>query len=400
MSLSRQNHVVARILLGAILTLAVPLPQSQGQASSRRATARPAPKKAVTVNLEVPGLAGARKRNPGSIIVRNYDGNNAPRKQITISVFNAGTSWNGSVTLTSNATQIVKVYDAATGGNEIEFNGTSNVFPRGSLPKTLYVEGVTYSGSMRDVEFTAQTGGSAEKANFTVLWCEAPTIKFDGLVSSDNSALPEWRRLEDPMGRLGVIVKENAGVVWAYEARSQVRPGNLDARLFGASSPARELLLDRDSKSRGYRFTSLDDNIVRNTPEFSATIPPGRDTTTPPLRDDNENAQGRLYDLDPPQITTVSKDEPQGTIYRARFLFKEFAATKVNGQWVRCSPVTRFYIRYSIKQTLVLPDPPPPVAAQRWELLSSSDPGFVAGDNQTGLVSSDAEFPSVTWNLQ
>jgi hypothetical protein len=80
------------------------------------------------------------------------------------------TAASGDVTLERNNTK-VKIYTAETGGTEITFNGTDNVFSVGDLPKDLYVKGYQLSTLERDVTLTLTHGGGggSDDVRFTVV---------------------------------------------------------------------------------------------------------------------------------------------------------------------------------------------------------------------------------------
>jgi len=102
----------------------------------------------------------------------------------------APTTWSGDVLLTKKSTKI-RVFDAATGGTEITFNGTDNKYASSALPKTLYVQGETASTAQRDVTLTltSDPGGCDDEVRYTVL-----RVDMDAMEVSHNAAngeLPE-----------------------------------------------------------------------------------------------------------------------------------------------------------------------------------------------------------------
>jgi hypothetical protein len=74
----------------------------------------------------------------GGLVVKKADNNNAPRKKVILQqILNKdGTVWAGSVKMTALNDKI-EVYDAATDGNKIAFDGTANVFNNANLPKSF-----------------------------------------------------------------------------------------------------------------------------------------------------------------------------------------------------------------------------------------------------------------------
>ena len=147
------------------------------------------------------------KQQNGGLVVKNFDGNNAPREEIVLS--GGPSSTVGSVVLTESnfagGTGWVQIFTAQTGGTAINFSGpnANNVFPVNALPKDLWVQGVAASTNMADVKLTLQANGTngallpgvTDWVSFTVLWVEPVTIKFSGYVSQLNNkrgAYKEW----------------------------------------------------------------------------------------------------------------------------------------------------------------------------------------------------------------
>ncbi len=332
---------------------------------------------APTVDLDIAGMDETTEDTIGGLVVKNADGNNAPRKEITLSAQPA--NWNGNVVLTQSGG--VRVFSAATAGTEITFNGTDNVFAANTLPRSLYVEGVTESGEMRDVELKLEAQGLGQVASdtvkFTVLWVSQVDVSFEGELAQDNSAREAYRQVTvADTYDMGLQQFQNPDLRgWGLELRGLVSPPVFEYPLCG-------LQLDRDWQMRMW---DAGGNPVGDPQEFSESIPPGNDTSPLEHRDDiptDSDPYGAIYDWDTPGVTTGIA--PAATVRRYRANFKAFASVVVDGQvFVRASPITSYYVRMSIKQI----DAP---QGDNWVLLND-----VPNDNTPGMGPTN-----LTWNLQ
>jgi hypothetical protein len=321
------------------------------------------------VALEIDGVADSDKESVGGLVVRNFDGNDAPREMITIE--SPQVSVEGFIELTVSNSSKVKVFTAATGGTQITFNGTDNRFEFSSLPMSLYVEGVEPSNDMRDVTFSAKLVGNSsfvDQAKATVVSVEMPTVSFTGSTSTNNDKRGNYKNwTKEKTDELGPQVYTNefpslydARLGWGIEASAVVKPAGFNYR-------NNDLKLERDLESIDY-FGST----PSPTKTFSATIPPGNDTSAASLRDDNPMPDGMIYDLDAPglSISTAAQD----AIRRTRNNFKVFASITRGGKKVRVSPIRDCFIRFSMKQL----DAP---GGKNWVFLSPPD---IPNDNQAG----------------
>jgi hypothetical protein len=333
------------------------------------------------VSLTVDGVEEAKKTDPGALVVRNHDNNNAPRVKVTLEQVLPAT-WQGNVVLSKNNSNI-KVYDSATGGTELTFNGTDNKFSNTSdLPKDLYVEGATASTSMRDVELSLQAENnstSSDTAKFTVLWVDQPTVAVAGSVSDDNDKKDEYKLSTAAntynLGLQAFIGNPDDGSHWGwgFESRANVHPSGFDY-------PNSDLTFERDVESRAWKGNGQES--LPGGKDFFPSIPPGNDTAAP-FNDANPEPNGKIYDFDGPGL--VIMNAPQNEIRRSRHNFKTFASITVCGQSVRCSPVRNHYVRFSMKQ-LNAP------SGINWQII---DPPDVQNDKQAG----DGSTP-LSWNLE
>jgi hypothetical protein len=342
----------------------------------------------VSISMTVNGVAD--KTGVGGLVVRNADGNNAPRQQITINQATPA-SFNGNLILTVNSSA-VSVFDSPSGGTQITFNGTDNVFANSTLAagKSFWVEGELQSGAMRDIVFTLTTDSlqTMDTANFTVLWLDQPIVATGGRVSSGNNkaaAYKSWTVANTIA--LGGPQQYNsefgARVGWGTEARAVVHPTQF-------SYANSDLKLDKDLE---YEDWENGGSFSIGGETFSPTIPGGNDTDAPDTRDDIPDANDTIYDLDAPGLF-LSQNTPQcqqvsgclqGTIHRTRNHFRAFAWITVKGVKVRCSPITEYYVRFSVIETTV------PTGTSWVELM----PADVTSDDQAGVGTTN-----LTWNLK
>lgn len=186
-----------------------------------------------SVSLTVDGLADSLKDNPGALVVRRADGNNAPRQKITISAGPANMVT--GVTLTVS-THKVDVYTTADGGAPLQFDGTDNDFGINQLPINLWVQGVDGSDTMRDTQLEVVIDNWPQitnGANFTCLWVDQPTESFAGTVSANNDKRDNYKTWTTAKTyALGPQTFDNTAAGgdyrfgWGDEARAQVHPAN------------------------------------------------------------------------------------------------------------------------------------------------------------------------------
>jgi len=335
------------------------------------------------VTLAIDGVADSDKTNVGGLVVRNNDDNGAPRQKITIQMAEPNTM-TGNVILTRSSGAKVKVFNSASGGTEITFNGTNNKFSTSSLPISLYVEGANYSDSMRDITFTLnleEQSNVSDSAAFTVLWVDQPSVLFSGTISMNNAKRDNYRNwtasiVYDLGPRRFTSIAPSLfddRLGWGLEASATVHPA-------GFNYPNNNLKLERDVAACLYNGSTL----VSPCTSFSSSIPPGNDTGDPASRDDNPSPDDKLYDFDAPG-TTNTATKPQNDIFRVRQNFKAFASITVGGTAVRCSSIRTYFSRLSIKQ-LTAP------SGNNWVII---DPPDVTNDKQAGNGATN-----LSWNLQ
>ena len=303
------------------------------------------------LDLDIENLGETEEENLGGLVARSRDadGNEASRVKITIHELE-GLTDDVTLHISNNKISLWRYKVSRLPGDKIELDGMGNaVFSPNMLPLNLYVQGEDGSSGMRDTVLTITTPkAESDTVKFTVLWANAPTVKWGSsqTVSADNDKrdnYKEWKILHNynlGPGYFNDLFSPRAA--WGYEVRGTVTPTNF-------SYPNTVIRLSRDRNSHVY--TGGGSPEIK---EFSLLIPPGNDNSPDPLRDDthsNSNPIGSIYDLD---AVGILRDEnyssPQGTIVRLRVNFKLFAKASINGVTERISPVTNFFVRFSVVQ--------------------------------------------------
>ena len=329
-----------------------------------------------TVTLTVDGVADGDKATVGGLIVRNFDGNNAPRKKITISaVTPAGVT--GKVTLQCDSAK-VKFFDAVTGGSQIALDGAANVFAAGSLPKDVFAEGADASDSMRDINVWLDIASrtKVDAATLTVLWLDKPVVNLSGTISPNNAkkaGYTGWTKSGTAdLGLQEYNATFGARMGWGSEASAKVNPTKF-------KYPGSDLKLERD-----FDFNDFDgSNNVQASGTHSASMPPGNDTGPASARDDDPDPDDTIYDWDAAGLGIPNL--PANTINRTRNNMIAFASITVEGKSVRCSENTEYFISFSMVQT----------SAPSGSTWIKKDPPDVAGDNQAGNGTT-----KTTWDLK
>lgn len=331
-----------------------------------------------TVSISINGVANADKFTVGGLVVLNSDNNTPPRQMITIAKAQP-TSYSGNVTITRNNTN-VKLFNAATGGTEITFNGTDNKFANSALPVSLYVEGATFSSTMRDVTlqlFADGASSAGDQATFTVLWVDQPGVSFSGTIAANDAARTDYINWTvahtDQLGPQNYNANFGQRAGWGTEASGVVHPSNFNY-------PSNDLKLERDVEFHDW-IDNGSSTVDQGT--FSTTIPPGNDTGPAAAMDSNPSPNGTIYDWDAPGLdNTVSA--PQNQIRRTRNNFKTFASITVGGTAVRCSPVTVYFVRFSMQQQTA-------PSGTNWVIINPPD---VTNDRQAGIGTT-----ALSWDL-
>jgi hypothetical protein len=329
----------------------------------------------VDAELDIDGLSQSAKVNPGGLVVMNSDDNNAPRTEITIqkSAY--------PITLTENGSKVA-IFTAATGGQQITFDGAHNVFSSSQLPINLYVQGSQYSNTMRDVELDATAASpipGADSVKFTDLWVAQPVVATSGTISPGNNKRSEYMNWTvSGTDKLGLQLYNTtysaiARMGWGTEARATVYPNDFNY-------PGVTLTLARD----GMYHDWIGNGTGTTYEAVFSTLPNANDTGDTEFQDDTPSTNGVIYDFDAPGLyITVA---PKGEIQRARCDFKAFVIIKLaNNSVVRVSKVTNYFVDFSMVQ----------VAGPKgsdWVVINPPD---VKGDDQAGQGAKN-----ITWNLQ
>ena len=311
----------------------------------------------------------------GGLVVKQFDANDAPRKSVIINKLvdaNNQPVIGGKVRLTIEGGK-VSVWTAATGGVGVP---SGRVYDNANLPVTLYVQGNTESGAMRDVKLKAKPVGAVgidDTVAFTVLWVNV-SVKVAGKVDPLNSARPNYLPLPSNGGdNLGIqqfaappgIVKWGVGI----EAKGEVMPENF-------SYPGVQPTLRRDVEAEIY-FNGASAKSV----PFSDNLTPA-DTAEPEYRDDTPPL---IFDLDAPGPGGPAA--VQGTTVHFRANFRSFAVA----DGVRASERVDYYVRVGIYQSAA-GNP----KASAWGLIPANAAGAFAGDNKAAV----REHTPLSLNLQ
>jgi hypothetical protein len=300
--------------------------------------------------------------------VKLADNNNAPRQKITIEKPRPAT-FSGDIELDCKSDKI-EIWDADVNGTKVAL---PKKFPAAALPKDLWVQGVKESDSMRDVTITISAAGKElSSVRFTVLWVEKPDVTWSGTLSPKNAkrnGYKDWtagKNFDLKFQRYTAI----HGSRWGFgtEASGKVHPPNF-------KYPGSHLMLARDVEQARFH------NRVRVAyVPFNTTIPPGKDTGGGFARDD---LPPTLFDWDAPGVGI--KTQPSGYIDRRRDNFKAFASVHVQGQDVRCSEITSYFVVLSMKQTAA-------PTGHTWVQINDVPGG---GDNKVA-----AGVSNTTWDLK
>lgn len=237
-----------------------------------------------------------------------------------------------------------------------------------------------YSDTMRDVEMELWVDGDTspgDRAAFTVLTAEQPTVAFSDDTSTDNDKRNNYRDWTAAKHyQLGMQTYTSVGSLYddrigpGVEASSTIWPEDFDY-------PGVTLVLHRDVDSAAF----TDSNATpywTHAPNFPS-IPPGNDTGPSSARDENPNPDNRIYNFDAAGWPIAT--EAVEVVRRYRGHFRVFASASVGGTAVRISPVRDYYVAVSCRRG--------PTGT------SLVDPPDVTGDNYAGYTS----IP-LSWNVQ
>jgi hypothetical protein len=205
----------------------------------------------IKVDLDIDGLDEEKEDDPGAVVVRNFDGNNASRKKIILRAAE-GASYGDKQVLTRASD---KVFTAATGGTEITFKDGDNEF-EATESKDLYVEGVEASQNMGDVKLKLALKNNSEmcdEVTFTVLWVvilewkNQPTQSISD-TNSRKGQYTQWNEAHKAnLGLNDFAVPGGRTRGWGYEVTGQVYPSNFtgqiewrqdaESRMYGSPPP-------------------------------------------------------------------------------------------------------------------------------------------------------------------
>ncbi len=136
----------------------------------------------VQADLDVEGLNEAQEDDPGPLVGRRHDGNEAPRRKITLQKV-LPEAWTGGVSLMAlPPDDRLKVYDAAEGGNEVDCDGHGNELPSAEPacgPVGAGGRGQRYHARRRPAPADERGGYAHDDVHFTVVDVdlEAPGVQ-------------------------------------------------------------------------------------------------------------------------------------------------------------------------------------------------------------------------------
>jgi hypothetical protein len=329
----------------------------------------------IKVDLDIDGTDEETEDDPGAVVVRNFGGNNAPRKKIILRAAE-GASYGDKQVLTRSSTK-VKVFTAPTGGTEITFNGSDNEF-EATESKDLYVEGTEASQKMGDVMLKLALKNKPDmddEVTFTVLWVDILEWKSQpsDSISDTNSLKGQYVQLNvahtDNLG-LNVFLIQGASMRgWGLEITGQVHPSNFKG----------EIDWRQDAKSGAFSSPPADGSTDAGTIDWSTNFPiVWNDGPDASWQVKTVDTGGKIYFIDFPYIGM--HEGGQDAIRRGRWNFKMVTVYK----GVRCSQIQTGNLRFSMKQYQA-------PRGTDWRVFST-----VPEDNEAKWGS----LINITWNLQ
>lgn len=310
-----------------------------------RITARFELKLPCKVDLAAKGVADGEEESVGALVVKNGDGNDAPRLPVSMRRVKGLT---GDLVL-NRVTSRLKVFTAAKGGAEIAFDGSSNRFANASLPKTVYVEGFEQSDAMRDAALTLEMADDPEckdTVKFTVLWVEPPEFRLTGAqsVSADDAAAPPLvaAQGDDHLGFHTLTGSPDAGPSWSTETSGRVHPDGFDyPGIVVAIAHAIDYeAWGRTAQSAKYRRIGKE-KYVDVTRKDQSIVLKQHD------RDDDPAPDDRIYNLNAPGLSDFRA--PAGFVARVRANVNAAAyVLKGRRTATRCSEIRDHWLRFSV----------------------------------------------------
>ncbi|MEQ8785775.1 MAG: hypothetical protein RIC55_05730 [Pirellulaceae bacterium] len=312
----------------------------------------------LSVRIDIEGVAEDDKESVGGLVIRSADGNDAPRKKITVT----STISTGAVILSRSNNKVRLFYEPA-GGAEVTFNLDNQVFlPPDVLedPLSFYVQGAEASATMRDVTLTVtheEITPVIDRVNFTVLWATVST-RHTGAVSDDNNAKLVIAAMAHPFSsNMGYHLFQTGAIhtadpelelQFAHHGRGTEITGHLQPADFAPSQFGGELRLYR-AISSGKHWTGMaGDDTDTGTP-----LEPGSDFSEDAafFHDFDPEGTGRIYDWDGPGLKIGFGAEMPDRIVRVRYNFQEWVEyTFTGGEPIRASEKKDYYSRQSYKR--------------------------------------------------
>jgi hypothetical protein len=313
-----------------------------------RITARFELKLPCKVDLAAKGVADSEEESVGALVIRNADGNEAPRLPVSLRKVKG---LDGDLVL-GRVSSRLKVFTAAKGGSEIAFDGSANRFANASLPRTVWVEGFEQSEAMRDAALTLEMADDPEckdTVKFTVLWVEPPEFRLTAAqsLSPDDAAAPPLAAAQgdDRLGFHTLTNSPDAGPSWSTETSGRVHPDGFSyPGIVVAIAHAVEFeAWGRTAQSAKYRRIGRE-KYVDVTRKDQSIILKQHD------RDDDPSPDDRIYNLNAPGLSDFRA--PAGFVARVRANVNAAAyVLKGKRTAARCSEFRDHWLRFSVVYT-------------------------------------------------
>jgi hypothetical protein len=320
------------------------------------------------VDLDIRLVSEADEDSKGAIVVRRTANNAAPRREIIARPTPVDTL------LTKTAK--VKVFDAEVEGNELSFDGVDNRLAAGQQ-RSWWVQGDQSSEAMRGESLTLTPVGGVgtpDSVAFTVLWVDV-SGRFSDKVSEDNNARNIYRdRTTAKTFNLNGPLQTDDRWGYGVEIVGAVGPKDFDDKIYLAKDI--DFYYFDDQTRRAHDDEALEDIMG------TKSGLPGNDTSNPPLRDDDPNPNGRIFDLDIAGMPLADNDV--GDIVRFRANWKSYAIFFDGINKIRCSDFYGWYTAQSYVKTAAND-------AAAWTPKNG-----VANDNKMG----EGQLAKLTWDLK
>ncbi len=286
---------------------------------------------------------GCDSNNPNDdILVRRYDGNEAPRWKVNIKSVCCRQGRQQRLTATDN----ISVYESEDATTPIDL--TTRVWDNGDA--TVWVQGDLPSVGMGDAVLGLQDTDDptlVDTATFTVLWIDRIDIKSKSSdeFSTDNPLVPHILTGIVPQDHnLGIRRGPERIGTWV-EIRGNVQPQDFAAAPFDACQDWNRKLFNGENGNE-IRHTFFSITLANGKAQFNSTrgndAPDDDMVYANPAKPNGlgKKAAGAIYMFDDPGITDVNVTKIlKGQLIRNRANLYTWFRYTVNAKPVRCSPI-------------------------------------------------------------